>query len=440
MLLGTLVLQSTYIAAACAALKNAQGCTVWLPALLCPAGCTWLLHIVTNTLHPLLLERSLLLLAAMLAVTAETAAGEAGPGTAQARAAAEVATPSAAAHPAEESDHAAVQQQHGTAMDTLQLLLQHGFLPALEAVLLPAAAPGTQLQEQQQLLLQQANQAQANSQTGASAAAAAAGVCKAGGGGWSEDDSPPATAAADGAGDDSAERQCANRVYQQPEVLLALLSCLEQLGQEGRTAAVVLQQMPGLPQQLLCLMLACRAKEQQSVLELLLPVLVLFRAGVVPCLTLGGVQSEDSDDCQEGLPKQQQLQQRALCLPYWVCIAGVLSDCGPESLDAIDAAWYLLAAVMSSAQPVLAQLLLLQTGSNSLSTHSAEPSPAWIQQQFQKLCRCVVESTVPATARNYARKCVLSLQAALQDVQQKVAGVALQEALRICADRLETLQ
>jgi hypothetical protein len=431
--------QLTYFAAACDAINGAQGSAVWLPALLCPAGCTWLLHIIVNTLHPLLLERSLLLLAAMLAVTAETAAGEAGTGTTQACSAAEVAkTSTAAAHPAEESDAAAVQQQHCT-IDAMQLLLQHGLLPALEAVLLPAAMPGIQLQ-QQLLLLLQANQPQTNSPTGAAAAApAAAGVSIADTGGWSGDDLAPGTAAAaDGVGDDIAGQHCANTVYQQPEVLLALLSCLEQLGQEGSTAAVVLQLMPGLPQQLLYLMLACQAKEQQGVLELLLPVSVLFRAGVVPCLTLSGVQHEGLEGCQEGLQQQQQLRHSAVCLHYWGCIAGVLHDCVPDSLDAIDAAWYLLAAGMSSAQAVLAHLLLLPTSSDS-STHF--PSHAWVERQLQQLCWCVVESTVPATAQDYATKCVVSLQAALQDVQQlqEVASATLHEALRACANTLESL-
>jgi hypothetical protein len=336
-----------------------QGCSVWLPVLLPPDSLSWLLHIVSNTLHPLLLERSLQLLAALIAVD------EAGTG---ADAAAAVASPAGPASP-----HP---QQNGQQ----QQLLLNGLPAALEAVLAPAAAPGARLQEQ--VLLQ------ANSQ----AADASAGE-KAGGSSWSgEDEGDEGRAAADSA---VGQQQDFPKVYQLAEVRSALLHCLSQLGQEDSSAEHVLHEFPALPELLLQLVLACRVQDQHEVLELLLPVLVLYRKGVLPLLRgTRAVGELVGDDPDKGY---------VLCLHYWVCIAECLSDCGPDSLDAVDAAWFLLASVAPHAQAVQ-------------ECFRDSSSAQWVEQQVQHMRTFLSNAVVPETSQQYARQCAAMLLTATANV------------------------
>jgi hypothetical protein len=333
-------------------------------------GCTWLLHVVSNTLHPLLLERSLLLLAALLATACNDAAVEE----------AETASHEAAAEDGagKQQQQQQQQQQEPPSNAVFQQLLQHWLVEALDTVLVPAAAPGAQLQEQ--LLLPQASTAaQANS--GAAAAAAAG---QGSGGGWSDDDSPSMH---------RQQQQHADSVCQQPGVLLALVGCLEQIGQQDAAADTLLQQMPALPQQLLQLMLSCHARDQFEVLVQLLPVLVLFRRGVLPLLMVGEGGGQGDTE---------------LCLQCWVCIAQTLCDCGQqeESLDAVDAAWYLLAAATRHALDV---------------TQGA-------QQMMQQLCRCVCEGYVPDSSRNYASATLRQLLVAVADQPSLRSSAALLES------------
>jgi hypothetical protein len=90
-----------------------------------------------------------------------------------------------------------------------------------------------------------------------------------------------------------------------------------------------------------------------------------------------------STDEQEPEPEEQivieeHMEDRAVCcLCYWVCIAGILRDCGPYSLDAIDAAWYLL-NVMSGADHLLRHFL-------QSSEISGGVSPVWVTLQLEQL-------------------------------------------------------
>lgn len=332
------------------------------------AGCTWLLHVVSNTLHPVLLERSLLLLAALLAAAGDdTAAQEVQPALDEAGAA-------AGSEADKQQQQQEQQEQELAGAAVFQQLLQHGLVEALQTVLGPAAAPGAQLQEQ--LLQQQAS-------TAAQANARAAPAGQAGGGGWSDDDSPSPRR----------QRQHENSVFQQPGVLLALVGCLEQIAQQDGAADTLLQQMPGLPQQLLQLLLSCHAHDNFEVLVQLLPVLVLYRGGVLPLLLVG-----------EG-------GRGAACclLQWWVCVAQTLCDCGQaeDSLDAVDAAWYLLATA---------------------TRHANEAVGIANAQQVQQLCRCVCEGCVPASSQTYAVQCLRQLLEAAAD----------QPSLHSCAVSMES--
>lgn len=340
--------------------------------MLLPAdSLAWLLHIVSNTLHPLLLERSLQLLAALVAVDAESTSPDA------AVVAASAAGPAGSASPRSQQEG---QQQQAAptagAVGVVQQLLLNGLPAALEAVLAPAAAPGAQLQEK--VLLQ------ANSQ----AAATAAGE-EAGGSSWSdEDEGDEGPAGADTA---VAQQQDSPKVYQLAEVRSALLHCLSQLGQEDSSAEHFLHEFPALPQLLLQLVLACRVQDQHEVLELLLPVLVLYREGVLPLLRGTRAVGDDPD------------KSYVLCLHCWVCIAECLSECGPDSLDAVDAAWFLLASVALHAQAVQE---CLQGSGGAL----------WAEQQLQQLRTFLSNAVVPETSQQYARQCTAMLLTATATV------------------------
>lgn len=398
-----------------------QGCRAWLPLLLACGSLPWLLHIVSNTLHPLLLERSLQLLAALLAVAVEAAEAEADGGTdgdgavaaaaaaalgvqkgAYAAAEAAAAAADAPSSPSQQGGPSGeVEQQQAAADVTSQIvpqLILHGLVPALEAVLTPAAAPGAVLQEQ---VLAQAQ----NAPTASSPAAAAAGG--GGGGGWSDEEEDAAVAAMPGC----------YKGYEQPDVRSALVLCLAQLGQQQDPVLDdLLQQLPALPVLLLHLVLACRAQDQHDVLELLLPVLVLFRRCVLPLLRGTCVQ-----------PQQEPSTKAVLCLHYWVCLADVLNDCGPDSsLDAVDAAWFLLAAVAPHAQAVVQELL---AGGSSAQR-------AWAERQLERLCACLAGASIPESAQAYTRQCA----AIPHDVAAVLGGQqsqALQNALHACILRLE---
>jgi len=432
-----------------------QGCSTWLPVL--PESITWLLHIVSNTLHPLLLERAMQLIAALLAAgnaaaeehAAAAAAAQAGSPTAPGTAAA--ATPRAAeattaaggrdAHPSaqesclpEEPPAQAEQQEQqqqqqseqdhhrDSAADAVVLLLQQGLPAALEAILSPAAAPGAQLQQQ---LLQQLT----SSPVQANCEALLAEAPTAGGGGWSDEEDVAAPAAV---GANATVDQRSRQVYSQPQVLIAALSCLEQCGQQRWVMEEMQQHLQELPQLLLQLLLRCHHQAQQDVLEVLLPVLVTFRAGVLPLMRPSGAEVREQTGAEQlnGSTEVQQLRERSVqCLELWVCVAAVLNDCGPDSLDAMDAAWYLLAAAMLSAGDVLEQVLLLQK------------TTVWAQERLQHLCRCVSESTVPETSQGYSMQCLSSLTAAIMSLQQTVGTVAnaaaLLGTLRACRSQLE---
>lgn len=332
------------------------------------AGCTWLLHVVSNTLHPLLLERSLLLLAALLGAAFDDTAAHA------AQAASDEAAAAAGCGGDKQQQQQELQEQEPTDTTVFEQLLQHGLVEALQTVFVPAAAPGAQLQER--LLQPQASTAaQANSR------AAQAG--QAVGGGWSDEDSPSPRR----------QQQHANSVYQQPGVLLALVGCLEQITQQDGAADMLLQQMPGLPQQLLQLLLLCHAHDQFEVLVQLLPMLVLYRRGVLPLLLLVGEVGTGA----------------ACCLQCLVCIAQTLCDCGhaEDSLDAVDAAWYLLAAA---------------------TRHAHEAADSANAPQVKQLCRCVCEGYVPDSSQTYAVQCL----------RQLLEAVADQPSLHSCAVSMES--
>lgn len=348
-------------------LPSLQGCSIWLPVLLQPHSLAWLLHIISNALHPLLLQRSLELAAVLLAVGEDAAAG----------------ADADAAHPAQDGSPSIQQEQQQSGQRPPQAaqctasaanqLLQQGLMPALHAVLAPAAAPGAKLQ---------AYSTTSAAQTHPAAAAAE-------GGSWSDEDNDGGGGAAD-----EEKGTVQSRVYEQPDVLMALLSALEQLGQQPDTVAAAMQQLPELPELLLQLLLACHAREQQEVLETLLPVLVLFRVGVLAVLQPAA--------CEEQQQQQQQEQKRCIqCLQLWACIAGVLLDSAPDSLDARDAAWYLLAAVSPSFERVFAGISAVYAASSCL------------QQQVQLLRRCVSEGGAPDTSRGYAQQCDRALCTAL---------------------------
>jgi hypothetical protein len=336
----------------------AQVRPVWLPFLQAPALLSHVLMLVQNTLHSQLLERSLQLLAALL--PADDLQQQ------QAR----------LQRPPEQ------QQQQRRRQPVYQLLMQAGLMTVVEAVLAPTAEVGPSALEA--LITSAANgpgvwdgavygenpagdgaAEPANSAAGEEAAAAAAAD-----GGWSEDGADM-TADETAADADNVEQRT-RELYRSDVILEAVLAVLLQLGCLLESAAAALQQLPDLPELLLHVLAASSLHHKQRVLEALLPVMVVFRHGVLPriqpvpdhYMLLHMQQQEEVADSDEPPAEQQQqqpdLQQleaeeeqqqvKGLCL--LACIADALQDSHdrPESLDAQDAGWYLLAQATANVQ------------------------------------------------------------------------------------------
>jgi hypothetical protein len=251
-------------------------------------------------------------------------------------------------------------------------------------------------------------------------------------GSWSEEDEQEAVSPSTAGGLPGSHLQHHAWVYQHTEVLLALVTCLQQLGEDKAAVKTVLTELPALPEQLLQLMLASRMRDQQDVLEQLLPVLVMFRQGVLPLLQAPDRQNASSVAAGQEQQHMQETEQQAdeqlaiqehvevsavVCLCYWVCIAGVLCDCGPESLDAIDAAWYLLAAVSPGAEGLL-QLLLQSSNSGGGVSHM------WFLKQARQLNRCIdgSGSKQPESSVQFACRAERVLHSALTRVQAEAAN------------------
>ncbi|KAF8066243.1 Serpine2 [Scenedesmus sp. PABB004] len=266
-----------------AVLGTPEGRTAWLPVLLGDFVLERLLAIIDNTLHPLLLQRSLEAVAALL--HAERAARM-------------------------EQQPAPEEQQERRPL--LERLLALGLAESLLGVLGPATSG-------------------APSRRGA------------GGGGWDDDDDDEdgsdgagGAASPSGALGPSDHRQ----LYRDAAVLEALLGLLQELGTEPDDAALLAASAPSLPELLLELLSALRG--QQLLLELLLPVLVLFRAAIVPLLQ----QEDPPDGEQPDAAARPGAGERRGPLARVAAVAVATQDCAADSLDCLDACWFLCASAL----------------------------------------------------------------------------------------------
>jgi hypothetical protein len=353
----------------------------WLSFLQAPEFLGHVLLLVQNTLHSQLLERSLQLLAALLQADELQEQQEQQQQLLPA-VAGEQQSSSSSSRASAEQQLAGEQQKQ----PIYERLMQAGLITAVEAILAPTVEAGPTALEA--LIMSAANgrdswddagsgenpagngaaEQPANSAVGEAAAAEK--------GGWSDNDNDmPAEQIAADAGN---VEQRTRELYRSQDVLEMLLALLLQLGSCQESAAATLQQLPNLPQVLLHVLAASSSQRQQRVLEALLPVLVVFRDGVVPLMqpvldshleqhmqqqqeigeisapaeqqqqqqvggTAAPAQLQQQQHEQEEQQQLQQQQVKALCL--LACIAGTLQDgeAGPQSLDALDAGWYLLA-------------------------------------------------------------------------------------------------
>jgi hypothetical protein len=161
-----------------------------------------------------------------------------------------------------------------------------------------------------------------------------------------------------------AEAARMEQLRRQTPVLAAAVDVMLQLGEDPGVAAAALRWLPGvLPELLLRLLVACIARDQHTVAEQLLLVLVQFRSGVLPWL------GRDN-----------------LNLEFLAAIASVLRDADADSLDAQDAAWFLLAAATRAA-----------AFSDELQAAGGR------SEALDALVACVAASRVPESAQEYAR-------------------------------------
>lgn len=354
-----------------------QGRSAWLPILQHQQQVlAHLMLLIQSTLNSQLLQRSLELVTALLH-TSTTSAGDGADGAAE--------------------DNASTAGSN----DVSQHLWTAGLADALSAVLVNAAAAPAKLASHV------ANDTAA--------------------GGW--DDEPDTAAAADGNNIELIEQ----KLYRKPEVLEALVGVLEQVAMQPNGVDTAVQHLPELPQLLLQLLAACNAAGQQEVLELLLPVLVMFRAVLLPLLQQqerpwpasrndAGIRQQQQQE-QEEEEQGIQHKQRQQGLQYMVCIAGVLQDCSsPDSLDALDAGWYLCAAATrglwqqqqqsASAAASRGAEAQHQQGTSAATSNSSTPTAVSCRllEQFGKRLSL---ARVPETAVGYAEQCVRNIMQAI---------------------------
>lgn len=475
---------------------------MWLPQLLQADCISWLAHLVGNTLHPLLLERALLLAAALLAAEGDSRTDD------------------------DAGDTLSAEEEDPAAAVAAELLIQHGFMSALSIILSPAASAAAAAArraccvQQQDTMHQQQRQQHHQARHAAMGGAAAATTQGAavGGSGWSssdadDDDNDDVSNAGDGSSCEDAEsphswppsasaaaaaaagqRPCSGStaitagdaaaahqalpvavqrrmrwLYLQPAVLLAVVAVLEQLGRDSAAAAAAQREMPQLPELLLQLLVSCNAAGQHDVLEQLLPVLVMFRGGVLEVLCRTGAGAGRSEAGAQPPQHQQQQQQQehqpapdragvadgqatrtqgteddgVLLLWHLANIAAALQDFDADSLDAQDAAWYLLAAGLKATvqqQQLLQRLfswapqdddggsMVRQDAGANRSLTAGEgrlgsAQVAAICVQLERLCKCISLSRVPETSRGYAAVAVQMLKVALV----KLADAAVQQ-------------
>lgn len=237
-------------------------------------------------------------------------------------------------------------------------------------------------------------------------------------GGWDD--------GAEAAGDSSSIQQVEQRLYKQPEVLEALVSVLQQLAVQPDGVYTAVQYIPQLPRLMLQLMASCSLRGDQEALELLLPVLVEYRTAILPLLQQQLQPPAHQDPTTD--QRTEDGQQQGHGLQYLVCIAAALQDSSsPDSLDALDAGWYLCAAATRDL-PLHKQLQAEDSRAAGSSPQQAQQQAAvtphdWIAstvsecQLLMQICSSLGLVRVPPTAVIYAVQYV-------QNVMKAIATIA----------------
>jgi hypothetical protein len=456
----------------------------WLPFLQAPEFLGHILMLVQNTLHSQLLERSLQLLAALLQ------ADELEQQQQQQQQQHQLARQQLQAdelqqqqqqheqqqpHMASQQQHVQEQQQQPQQQPMYERLIEAGLVTAVEALLSPTVEAGPASLEA--LITSAANGTDdwdgavyggnpAGSAAAEPANSAAGAAAAAGNGGWSDDDIDMAVEGR--AADVGDVEQRTRELYRSQNVLEMLLALLLQLGSCSESAAAALQQMPELPQVLLHVLVVSSSHRQQQVLEALLPVLVVFRDGVLPLMQpvtqrhlqlhmqqqqqeFGGIAAPaEQQQRQQQEAEEQQQQITGLCL--LACIAGTLQDgdTGPQVLDALDAGWYLLALATNNLRVLELHLQQQQLNvPHQQQQQQEEEEELQLQQQqrdrrhalicnpascklLELLCTRLKRSPVPESAAAYVRATAHALAtcvtAMLYEADRVPAGLQQQQA------------